>query len=403
MRKGKGMVLLSLLLVTVVLVAACTAGSKAPDKAKQPIKIGVATSRSGPLEYYGTMEIRGLELGIDYATGGTREVLGRKIEILVEDDTGDPGVGVQKARKLLESDQVDILQGSASSGVALAIQKLAPQYKKVFVVEPAAADSITGQNFNRYTFRTGSNVSQDALAGGKYVARQLGKTFVHLAPDYAWGRESAAAWKRALEGEGGKVIAEEFAPLNTTDFTPYLEKVVAARPEVLVVSWAGSGAVKLFEQIREQGLYKKMKVTTGFGDSRSLQAMGDTAVGLVGVSKYAYTLPKNQVNDWLIKTHQEKYQEPPDIFTAGGFAAGVAIVEGLKKAGSTEAEALIQAMEGMSFETPKGTMTFRREDHQALQPMYVAEMVKDAAGKPVLRLLQEMSAQETAPPVNLPK
>lgn len=369
-----------------------------------PIKIGVVTSRSGPLEYYGTMETRGLELGIEYATKGTFEVLGRKIQIIIEDDAGDPGMGVQKARKLIESDKVDILQGSPSSGVALAVQKVAEQYKKVFIVDPAAADSITAENYNRYTFRTASNVSQDAIAGGKYAVRRLGKKAFHIAADYAWGRQSAEAWGRAIESEGGVNIGYEYAPLTTTDFTPYLQKAIAAKPDVLVISWSGSGAVKLYEQIRELGLFNRFKVTGAFGDRKSVTAMGEAAYGLIGVFKYFYELPDNPVNDWLVKQHQARYKENPDIFTGPGFSAGIAIVEALKKAGSTDTEALIKALEGLMFETPKGKMTIRKEDHQALQAMYVVQLVKDPNSKvPTARLIEAMTAEETAPPVAVKK
>lgn len=401
-------VLLSMLAVALVVVLAAGCGGKAGGgkqaTGQEPVKIGVVTSQSGPLESYGTQELRGLKLGIAYATNGTNEVLGRKIDLLVEDDAGDPGKGVQAARKLIEQDKVDVLQGCASSGVALAVEQVAAQYKKIFVVDPAAADSITGKDLNRYTFRTGSSVSQDALAGGKYAVEHLGKKCYQLAPDYSWGKESAAAWKKAIVAAGGTELGEEYAPLNTTDFTPYLQKAIEMKPGVLVVSWAGAGAVKLFEQIKDQGLYNKMKITCGVGDLASLKAMGDAALGFTGMVKYFYTLPKNSVNDWLVKEHEKEYGSSPDLFTAGGFAAGQAIVAAIKQAGGTDTEKMIAALEGMSFESPKGAMTIRKEDHQALQPMYIVKLEKNAAlGFPAPVLIKEMSAQETAPSLTVSK
>jgi branched-chain amino acid transport system substrate-binding protein len=145
-----------------------------------------------------------------------------------------------------------------------------------------------------------------------------------------------------------------------------------------------------------------MRVTGGLGDREARHALGLDAVGMVGIIKYSYTLPHNPVNDWLTAEHTKRHGEPPDLFTGGGFAAGVALVQALNRTGGIpEAEAMIRAMEGMSFEGPKGTFTFRREDHQALQPMYVVEMVKDPDPShpwAIPKLVQEMSPGETAPP-----
>jgi len=369
----------------------------------EPIKIGVITSVTGPLAGYADQEIKGLKLGIEYATGGTNEVLGRPIEIIIEDDTGSPDVGKQKAIKLLEQDGVHILQGSASTPVALAVAEQAKLYEVIYMIDPAAGDQLTTTDFNPYIFRTGGNTSQDALTGGKAVVEQLGKTIVHLAPDNAFGTSSQDAWNPIFEANGGKVIKNINAPLDAKDFATYLQQVIELQPEVLMVTWSGGNALKLFQQIGEMGLFDRMKVTTGVGDRASLIGMGDAALGMNGVVRYFYTLPDNPVNDWLVKEHIARHGEPPDLFTAGGMAAGIAIVEGIKKAGSTDAKDLIPALEGMSFQGPKGTYTFRPEDHQALQPMYFVELVKDPNHDyPIPRLIVEVSAEDTAPPVNVP-
>ena len=129
------------------------------------IKIGVICSRVGPLDYYGAMQVRGLELGIDFATQGSRSVAGNAIELLIEDDAGDPATGGQKARALIEREGAHILQGCTSSAVTIVVAQVAEEYERILVVDPAAADSITGAHFNRFVFRTGASVSQDAAAG----------------------------------------------------------------------------------------------------------------------------------------------------------------------------------------------------------------------------------------------
>ena len=367
----------------------------------QSIKVGVIASRNGPMDYYGTMQIRGLELGIEYATGGSGQVAGRPIGLLVEDDAGDPATGGQKARALIENEGVHILQGCPSSAVAIVLAGIAQEYGRILLVEPAAADSITGAHWNRYVFRSAANVSQDAEAGGRYAVEHLGQTFCFIAPDSLWGRQSTAAWKRVIEANGGQTLGEYFPPNDTADFAPYLHQVLDLGPAVLVQSWAGRGNQPLFSGMRDMGVFDQMRVTGGLGDREARHALGTTAAGMVGIIKYSYLLPHNPINDWLTQKHTERHNEKPDLFTGGGAAAGIALVEGLKRtAGNPDAEALIPVLEGMSFEGPKGTYTFRRADHQALQPMYIVELVQDPEQPwTVPQLVQEITAEESAPPV----
>jgi branched-chain amino acid transport system substrate-binding protein len=349
------------------------------------------------------MQTRGLRLGIEYATRGSGIVAGRPIELLVEDDAGDPSTGGQKARALIEDREVDILQGCTSSAVTIIVAGVAQEYGRILLVEPAAADSITGVHLNRYVFRTAASVSQDAAAGGRYAVEHLGRTFCFIAPDYVWGRQSTAAWRRIIEDHGGQTLGEFLAPPDTRDFTPYLQEILQLEPDVLVQSWAGAGYRHLFSNMRSLGVFDRMHVTGGLGDREARHALGMDAVGMVGIIKYSYVLPDNPVNEWLIEKHNERHGERPDLFTGGGFAAGVALVEALRHTrGNPDAEGLIEVMEGMWFHGPKGTYTFRPEDHQALQPMYVVEMVADPNPDhpwAVPRLVQEMSAEETAPPL----
>jgi branched-chain amino acid transport system substrate-binding protein len=369
-------------------------------QAKPPIKIAVVTSRSGSFEAWGTHELRGFELGLDYATGGKREVNGRKIEVKVYDDQGKNDVGKQVTEQAITEWHADIIQGAVSSGIATQMIPVIDQYKKLFMVEPAAADNITGKDFSKYLFRTGSNVSQDALAGA-VAATKLGKVIYQLAPDYQWGKDSAAAWEKIMTANGA-TVKNVFAPESTTDFTPYFQQIMAAKPEVLVVHWAGANGVKLFQQAGEQGVYTKVKVTGGIADFASMKQMGKSAAGLSGMVKYFHTLPKSEVNDYLISKHKEKFNgELPDLFTGGGMAAGIAIVEGLKKTGGdADAEKLIAALEGMQFKGPKGDYEFRKEDHQALQTMYVVQLdMNPGFDFPTPKLLQELKPAETAPTV----
>ncbi|WP_391122901.1 substrate-binding domain-containing protein [Psychrobacillus sp. L3] len=363
------------------------------------IKIGVLASLTGALESYGKQTKNGFELGLEYATGGTMEVAGKKIEVVYEDTETKPEVAVQKATKLLEDDKVDFLVGSSSSGDTLAVLPLAEEYEKIMVVEPAVADSITGSEFNPYIFRTGRNSSQDAVAGAAAIAKP-GVKIATFAPDYSFGWDGVAAFKAAAEKLGAVVVLEEFADPAATDFTSNLQKIIQTKPDYLFVIWAGANSP--WNQIADLKIQEKgIKISTGAPDIAALSVM-EPLVGMEGFTVYYHTLPHNPINDWLVEVHKKRFDGAvPDLFTPGGMSAAIAIVEALKKSeGNADGKELIKLMEGMSFETPKGTMTFRPQDHQALQSLYSIKLEKqDGIAYPVPVLIRELSPSETEPPI----
>lgn len=398
--KGK-IALLCLLIFITIFASACNSGKKeTSNEAKEdPIKIGVLASRTGALESYGKQTVRGFELGLDYATDGTREVDGRKIEFIVEDTETKPEVAVQKATKLLEEDGVDFLVGSSSSGDTLAVLPLAEEYEKIMVVEPAVADSITGSEFNPYIFRTARNSSQDAVAGAAAIADK-GVKIATLAPDNSFGRDGVAAFTESAKKLGAEIVHEEYADPSATDFTSNVQKVVDSKPDYLFVIWAGANTP--WTQIADMKVQEKgIKISTGAPDIAALGTM-EPLVGMEGFTVYYHELPKNKINDWLVKEHKKRFDgEVPDLFTPGGMSAAIAIVEALKKTeGNTDSDTLIETMEGMSFDTPKGEMTFRNEDHQALQTLYAIKLEKrEGVPYPVPVLIRELAPDETAPPI----
>ncbi|MCY9694787.1 substrate-binding domain-containing protein [Paenibacillus alginolyticus] len=383
--------------------ATTAAATKAPAESaatnKTPIKIGVLASMTGALESYGKQTTRGFEMGIDYVTKGTKVLDGHPIQIIVEDTETKPDVAVQKATKLLEKDKVDFLVGSSSSGDTLAVLPLAQEYKKVMVVEPAVADSITGASWNKYIFRTGRNSSQDAVAGAAAIAKQ-GVKIATLAPDSAFGRDGIAAFKEAAVKLGASFVTEQYPGAAATDFTPNIQKILEAKPDYLFVVWAGANSP--WKQLQDMKVQASgIKISTGAPDIVALKTMNDL-VGMEGFSVYYNTLPNNDINKWLVDENKKRFNnEVPDLFTPGGMSAALAIAEAVKKAGfDMNTDTIIKAMEGMSFETPKGTMKFRAEDHQALQSMYAIKLVKkDGFDYPVPELMREMKMDETAPPI----
>ncbi len=389
---------LSVVLLGSMLVAAGCSDDEA-SSSEDTIKVGVLASMTGPLEVYGKQTVQGFELGLDYATDGKMEVDGKKIEFIVEDTETKPDVAVKQATKLLEEDEVDFLVGSSSSGDTLAVLPLAEEYEKIMVVEPAVADSITGENWNRYIFRTGRNSSQDSVAAAASIAKE-GVKIATLAQDSAYGREGVQAFKEGAEKLGAEIMNEQYVDANATDFTSNIQNIISSKPDYLYIVWAGSNSP--WKQLKDMKVAEQgIKLSAAAQDIASLKTM-DALVGMSGFSIYYYTLPDNEVNDWLVEEHKKKFDgEVPDLFTAGGMSSAIAIVEALKNTeGDTDSEALIEAMEGMEFDSPKGTMKFRAEDHQALQSLYAITLEEeDGVDYPVPVLVRELTMDETEPPI----
>jgi branched-chain amino acid transport system substrate-binding protein len=366
------------------------------------IKIAHIYGKTGPFEAYAKQSHDGLMLGLEYATGGTMEVNGEKIVVIEKDTQLKPENGKALLEEAYGDDEVDLAIGPVSSGVALAMLPVAEEYEKLLIVEPAVADSITGANWNRYIFRTSRNSSQDAVANAIALAGEN----VHiatLAQDYAFGRDGIAAFKEALESVGSGIAHEEYAPTDTTDFTAAAERIFNAMKDLegekrLFIIWAGGGNPMSKINAMDPGRFG-IEIATGGNILAAMKAYKDFP-GMEGATYYYYDIPKNDVNDWLVKTHQERFGTPPDFFTAGGMSAGIAAVEAIKKAGSTDTEELIATMEGMEWETPKGTMKFRAEDHQAMQPMYHFKIrVDDDVEWAIPELVRELGIDDLPIPV----
>ncbi|QIE42021.1 ABC transporter substrate-binding protein [Rhodobacteraceae bacterium SC52] len=336
------------------------------------IRIAHVYGKTGPFEAYAEQSHNGLMMGLEYATDGTMMVNGEPIVVIEKDTQLDPARGRALLEEAYGDDEVALAVGPVSSGVALAMLPVAEDYEKILIVEPAVADSITGSNWNRYIFRTGRNSSQDAVANAIALGAP-GVKIATLAQDYAFGRDGVAAFREALAGTGADLVHEEYVPSDTTDFTAAAERIFTAMKDLdgdkrLFLIWAGGGNPMGKINAMEPERFG-IEIATGGNILAALAAYKELP-GMEGATYYYYDIPDNPVNDWLVQEHQARFGTPPDFFTAGGMAAGIAVVEALRAAGTSETDALIDAMEGMEWETPKGTMRFRAEDHQALQSMY---------------------------------
>lgn len=341
--------------------------------AEQPIKIAQLVCLTGPYEAYAKQAVEGFKLGLEYATNGTFQVLGRPIEVILKDTQMKPEMGKQLLTAAYMDDKVDLAVGPVSSAVAMACLPVAEEFKKILIVEPAVADSITGEAWNRYIFRTGRNSSQDAIAGATAIGGE-GVKVAYIAQDYTFGRDGVATAKEALAATGAAVVHEEYMPLDTVDFTAPAQRIIKAMEKLegkkyLAIYWAGKNnpTSKLSAMKLDQRYGINLAVG---GNIIDVLKTYKTLVGAEGGNYYYYESPKNKINDWLVQEHFKRFNSPPDFFTCGGMTAALAVVKALETAKSTDTEQLISAMEGMDFDTPKGEMVFRKEDHQALQDMY---------------------------------
>ncbi|MDE2577193.1 MAG: substrate-binding domain-containing protein [Hyphomicrobiales bacterium] len=345
----------------------------------QDIKIALIHGRTGPLEAYAKQTETGLRLGLEYATKGTMAIGGRKIVLITKDDQSKPDIAKTMLQEAYDDDKADLAIGTTFSAAALAMLPVAQESKKILIVEPAVADQITGDKWNRYIFRTARNSSQDAISNAIAIGKP-GVTIATLAQDYAFGRDGVAAFKEALSKTGATLAAEEYAPVSTTDFTAPAQRLFDALKDkpgrkIIWVIWAGAGNPLAKLKDMDPKRYG-IEISTGGNILPALAAYKDYP-GMEGATYYYYDIPKNPTNDWLVAEHQKRFNAPPDFFTAGGFAAAEAAVTAITKAQSTDTEKLIAAMEGMEFDTPKGKMIFRKEDHQALQSMYAFKIKVD--------------------------
>lgn len=385
----------------------------------EPVKVGLISDATGALAIYGAHILRSFMLGMEYATGAegsvgpvfslannqenTFKIDDCEIVVYVRDDQSNPENTATLARELIDVQKVNLLVGTASSGATATLQGIALENKIPLIVAPAAANDITGVNFNEYTFRTSRNNYQDAMNMCEYLPTQY-KTFVQLAPDYAFGRGSAAAFRDACTLNGGEFLVDDiFAPLDTTDFTPYMEQIQSSGAEAWILTWAGSGFVAVMQAARDLGVTEEMALGATFIDNVLMPTFFANAVGTTSGILYHYVGPQNNpINEWLLKETKARYGVPPDLFDADGANAAIMLVEALKAtAGDVAAEALLKVMEGMTFMGPKGEIYIRPEDHVAIQDMYILKLLN--VTEPDFNFYEYVATTRPEPPCLLPE
>ena len=281
---------LPLLVATTVLGLISATASQAADD----LKIALIYGKTGPLEAYAKQTETGLRMGLEYATKGIMMLDGRKIVLITKDDQSKPDLSKAALAEAYQDDKVDIAIATTSSAAALADLPVAEENKKILIVEPAVADQITGEKWNRYIFRTGRNSSQDAISNAVAIGKQ-GVTVATLAQDNAFGRDGVAAFKAALAKTGATIAAEEYAPAATADFTAPAQRLFDALKDkpgkkIIWVIWAGPTPLTKLQDMNP-GRYG-VELSSG-GNILPAMAAYKTLPGMEGATYYYHDIPKN--------------------------------------------------------------------------------------------------------------
>ncbi len=362
-----------------------------------PVQVGLVTSISGPLAAYGEQYLQGFEACLDHATDGTNEVAGRPIEIVERDDAGDPAKAVAEATDLI-GQGVQVIAGSASSGVATQVAPLAEQNDVLFISGPAATDAITGVNDN--TFRSGRQTYQDVLTAQSFIGDPAGQTVLVFAQDSAFGQANVAAVTAVLGEAGGATVTPLLVPTSATDLTPFAAQTRDAGAGLTFVAWAGETAPAMWQAMGQQGVFDATSVVTGLDLRASYPTYGDQVAGQLNfLSHFFAEAVDNEVSQAMTERVEAAGGEV-DIFTPDGCNAAQMVVRAVEEGGDDVA-GMIGALEGWTFEGVKGELTIRAEDHALLQPMFQARLVQQG-GEFVPVLVETLDAEATAPPVATP-
>ncbi len=348
-------------------------------EAADSIKIGVLEPFTGTYAAPGENEIHGFDMAADAwnARGG---VMGRKIELVKEDEQNDPGVAAQKTRKLVNQDKVVALMGTVSSGVSLSVAGASNSLGTLFMDSGGHTDDVTGKNCHWNVFRTCHSTWMETHATGYSLAKRFGKKWFLITPDYAYGHSLETGFKDVIGRIGGSIVGDELTPLGTTDFSSYLTKIDAAKPDVVLVLVQGDDYTNCLKQMNQFGLLKKYPVGGPQVELESLYGLPPEArQGYWGIEWYYksdLTLGKNnKVAHQFVADTMKRYGKPPTARNAFGYITLDRLVQGMHDAKSTDSVKVARAIEGVHFSSIfNGSGYYRKEDHQLMWPMWVAKI-----------------------------
>jgi branched-chain amino acid transport system substrate-binding protein len=356
--------------------------------AADDIKIGFPIPLSGPTAVYGEPVLKGAEMAVSEinAKGG---VLGRKLQLLSRDSKASADEAVRIARELIIKDNVDFLAGTLTSAEAPAVSTVAKENKILFIAPTSKSTILTdASHIHPYIFRVSSNTDVEGLAGATLMAQWKDvKTVATIAPDYAYGRDSIAAFIVALKKlrPDIQIIDQQWPKLGEPDFTAFITAQMSKKPDAVYCSLFAGDFVTFTKEATPRGYFKAInnRLIDGgeIGTTDEAQALGnDYPYGVIGDAYDPVIWGANEPPE------HKKFIEDLKTFTKAKYASGWSIVgyqtiyalaEGIKKAGDTKSDDVSKALLGLSFDTPVGKRTFSVTSHETFAPEYWGVMIKD--------------------------
>lgn len=362
---------------------ATTSPASQPLECDDEIVVGVVTDLSGGLSLYGDQLARGVAIGFAHAAGETAtsaadqvfNVDGCEIRMLLRDDQSNPQFATVAAGELIDKG-ASILIGSASPGTTEALRQLAIERAVALIATTDTTLGLAGADFDPRVFLIGPSVHQDAMAICSFLVEDGDiETVAQIAPDYAYGHRAADAYRSACTSAGASFVASDVMvpAVPEAGFDQYLEPLVAAPPDVLLVTWNGGGLASLTETAT-QLLGADTALATPFPPNQLTRSLLSEAVGSTSSIAYHYTVPGNDINQALIDQAGAVFDVKPDLYDAVGMNASLMLLAALRATGGVE-DSLLSGLEGVEFEGPKGAIAVRAEDHVAVQDMFIVTLL----------------------------
>ena len=373
-------------------------------RGETPIRIGMVDPFTGVYAAVAQNELIGAKLAVEQinAKGG---VLGRPIELLVEDSANDVGTGVQKTRKLIERDQVSFIIGDVNSGIAQAIAQVTAEKKVLHVVSGGHTDSITGKDCKWNVYRVCNTTRMEANSVTDLLFNKYGKKWHFITPDYAFGHTLYDACAANLKKLGGTITGNELTPLGTSDFSAYLIKARAANPDVLLLLPQGSDMVNCLKQIVQFGINKQIHVAGTQQELESLESLPPEARIGIWMFEWYWKQPNTpHLAEFVADVRKRTDGKVPTARTWFGFTSVYTYALVANREKTLDAQKLAQALG--DFELPPeiklqpNKVYYRKGDHQLMTSAFVGEAQSMGCYRVYLFLVNEIvGGDKTAPPV----
>lgn len=342
-------------------------------EAKRSIKVGIIDCYSGPPAVYAKDALNGFKLALKEIN--KEGVLGRKIEFTTRDTKFKVDIGLSMAKELVMREGVDLLVGTISSGVALAVSDYVKHEKIPFIVWISKSEKITGAKGHRYVFSTGENTAMAGKAGGIALAKKPYVKYWIAGDDYEYGHAIAnAAWRNLKRLKPDvRIVGQSWWKVGEPDLVPYLTAIMSAKPDAVIFCTGGASMTNVLKAIKTTGLSKEIPVWIHTAtDHAVLKPLGLQAPeGVMGTMDYHFYYPDTPANRAFVEAFKAAYGVPPGFPAFHGYMTARFIAKAFRKAGKLDKEAFIDALEGLVIDTPVGEVEMRACDHQAVLPIFL--------------------------------